>query len=115
MAPFPHPLTIVFALIAAIGTIYVIFKPTSDITTNRNTKLAQAVIGHDIQNSSPGVGQEIVNAGSGIGGQVTVVAPAGASVIGTRVIQSAPGVGLRVINSGSGTGFRSTVVVGPKE
>jgi hypothetical protein len=118
MAPFPHPLTVAFAVIAAIGTLaslYALLWPRSDAMTKRDTKVAQTIIGHDVQNHGPGVGQEIVNTGGGTGGEVSVTAPSGVSVIGTRMIQSGSGIGMRVINSGPGTGFKSTVVIGPKE
>lgn len=112
MAPFPHPLTI---LLAVIGILCALCNHTTDEMAGRKTKLAETIIGHDVQHYGPGAGQEIVNSGSGTGGEVSVTAPPGTSVIGTRVIQSGPGIGMRVINSGSGTGFKSTVIVGPKE
>lgn len=118
MAPLPHWVTIAFSLMATVGTIfsiYAIFKPKDDAMTKRDMKLAQIVVGHEVQSFGPGIGQEIVNAGSGNGAEVSVVAPSGTSVIGTRVIQSGPGIGMRVVTTGSGTGFKSTVVVGPKE
>lgn len=77
-------------------------------------RVAETIIGYDVQHFGPGVGQEIVNSGGGTGGEAIVTAPAGTSVIGTRVIQTGPGIGMRVINSGPGTGFKSTVIVGPK-
>ena len=112
IAPFPHPVTITMA---ALGILCASGKPATDETMGRQTRLAQAIVGQNVQHSGPGVGTEIVNTGNGTGGEVTVVAPSGTSVIGTRVIQNGPGIGMHVINSGSGTGFKSTVIVGPRE
>jgi hypothetical protein len=107
MAPFPHWLTVAFSVIAVIGTVTAITKKES------LQQAAQVVVGHEIQNSGPGVGQVIDNSGGGVGGSVNVVVPAGTSAIGTRIIQSGPGTGLVVRQTGPGVGFQSTVIVGP--
>ena len=110
VAPFPHPVTITLAV---TGILCALCKPTTDEALG--PKLAETIIGHDVQHSGPGVGMDIVNTGNGTGGEVSVTAPPGTSVIGTRVIQNGAGTGMRVINSGSGTGFKSTVIIGPKD
>jgi hypothetical protein len=104
MAPFPHWLTAIFGVIAVVGTVAAVTK---------NESVAQAVVGHEILNSGPGVGQVIDNSGGGVGGSVYVAVPAGTSAIGTRIIQSGPGAGLVVRQTGPGVGFQSTVIVGP--
>src|SRR5262245_18541959 len=107
MAPFPHWLTVAFGVIAIIGTATTISRKENP------QQVAQAVIGHEIRNSGPGVGQVIDNSGGGVGGEVNVSVPAGTSAIGTRIIQTGPGVGLVVRQTGPVVGFRSSVTVGP--
>jgi hypothetical protein len=117
MAEFPHFITIIFSVIAAIGVAVGIYSAFFKDSGSKEIKMAQAkptIIGHDIQNSGGGIGQSIVNNGPGTGGTVVAQAPAGNSVIGTRVIQSGPGVGLSVTQNGPGVGFSSAVIVGPK-
>jgi hypothetical protein len=115
-APRPHWLTVALSLPAVVGTavgVYVAFFKTSG--DNDRVQVAQAVVGHEIQNSGPGVGQVITNGGGGTGGEVNVSVPPGTSAVGTRIIQNGPGTGLMVIQNGPGVGFRSTVTVGPSK
>jgi hypothetical protein len=107
MAPFPHWFTVTLSVVAISVACYFGFTRS----TAPNQQLAQAVIGHDIQNSGPGTGQLIENSGGGTGGSVDVTAPAGTSAIGTRIIQNGSGTGMVVRQTGPGTGFRSTVTV----
>jgi hypothetical protein len=119
MAPFPHWVTIVFGVIAMLGTLTTLSGRIPGQSGERPIKVADdqsppPVVGYDVQNSGPGVGQQIINNGTGTGGEVTVTVPPGTPAIGTRVIQTGPGIGLSVINNGQGVGFRSTVTVAPR-
>lgn len=106
-AQFPHPVTIVFAVLGLVAAYGLSGLP-------RGAQAQQQIIGHDVQSTGGGVGQSIVNSGPGTGGTVLVQVPAGTSAIGTRVIQNGPGVGSSVVQNGPGVGFSSTVIVGPK-